>query len=318
MSFAAPLVFLALLAIPLLIKWYAGEQRRRARAAATFVTEPLTASVAPRRPGWRRHVPMLAFVLALAVLIVAAARPQRSVAVPVTDGAVMLVNDVSSSMAATDVAPSRLGAAEHAAESFLASVPAAVRVGLLEFSQRPTVLQPPTTDHSLSRSALSQLRAGGHTAIGDAINSAVRVLASLRTQSGKHVPGAIVLLSDGTSTNGADPLTAARQAAAQHIPIYTVALGTQNGTITVRHGPRSVRVPVPVSGQELAQIARNSGGRAFTAADSSGLSAVYVHLASQLGHKQVKREISASFAGGGLVLLLLGSVLSLRWFGRLI
>jgi Ca-activated chloride channel family protein len=318
MSFAAPLVLLALLAIPLVLRWYLGQQRRRGRAAAAFVARPLLASVAPASPGWRRHAPMLAFVLALAVLIVAAARPQQSVAVPVTDGAVMLVDDISSSMAATDVAPSRLAAAERAAGKFLASVPAAIRVGVIEFNEKPILLQSPTTDHSLAREALGHLHAGGHTAIGDAINRATGVLTSLRTPSGKRPPGAIVLLSDGTSTTGADPLAAARQAASQHIPIYTVALGTQRGTISVRHGAKTVTVPVPLSSQELGQIARLSGGREFTVADAGGLSTVYAHLAAQLGHKQVKREISASFAGGGLVLLLLGSALSLRWFGRLV
>jgi len=318
MSFAAPLVLLALLAIPLVLRWYLGQQRLRGRAAAAFVAEPLIASVAPASPGWRRHAPMLAFVLALAVLIVAAARPQRSVAVPVTDGAVMLVDDISSSMAATDVAPSRLAAAERAAGKFLPSVPAAIRVGVIEFNEKPILLQSPTTDHSLARSALGHLHAGGHTAIGDAINRATGVLTSLRTPSGKRPPGAIVLLSDGTSTTGADPLAAARQAASQHIPIYTVALGTQRGTISVRHGAKTVTVPVPLSAQELGQIASLSGGREFTVADAGGLSTVYAHLAAQLGHKQVKREISASFAGGGLVLLLLGSALSLRWFGRLV
>src|SRR5947209_4480084 len=108
MSFAAPLVLVALIVVPLLSVWYAREHRRRTEAAGAFVTQPLRPSVAPRGPGWRRHAPMLVFLLAVAILILAAARPQRSVAVPVNDGAVMLVDDVSSSMASTDVAPSRL------------------------------------------------------------------------------------------------------------------------------------------------------------------------------------------------------------------
>jgi Ca-activated chloride channel family protein len=249
---------------------------------------------------------------------VAAARPQRSVAVPVTDGAVMLANDVSSSMASTDVRPTRLVAAARAAQRFTRSVPGAVRVGLLQFNERPAVLQTPSTDHSLTIQALSQLRAGGHTAIGDAINSAVKVLSGLRSPSGKRVPGAIVLLSDGTSTNGADPLQAARQAARAHIPVYTVALGTSHGTITVRHGSKATSVPVPLAPSELQQIGRLSGGQAFTAGSVNGLGTVYAHLAARIGHKQVKQQITASFAGVGLVLVLLGAVLSLFWFGRLI
>ena len=318
MSFASPLVLLALLGIPLLVQWYAHEQRRRSKAAAAFVAPALTASVAPRRPRWRRHLPMLAVAIALAVLIVAAARPQTTSAVPVTDGAVMLANDVSSSMRSTDVNPSRLGAAQHAAARFLAGVPGSVRVGLLEFNEKATVLQSPTADHSLTRDALAQLRAGGHTAVGDAINASMRALAGLRSQTGKRPPSAIVLISDGFSTTGADPVAAARQAGAQHIPVYTVAIGTQHGTIRVKHGSRTVAVPVPIATEQLAQIAESSGGRAFTAADAGGLSSVYAHLAAQLGHKHVKHEITASFAGAGLLLLLLGSAFSLRWFGRLV
>jgi Ca-activated chloride channel family protein len=318
MSFAAPLVLLALLVVPLLIRWYAAEQRRRARAAAAFVTEPLRPSVVPRGPRWRRHLPMSVFLLALIALILAAARPQRSDAVPLKDGAVMLVNDISSSMASRDVPPSRLGAAERAAAEFLQRVPADIRVGLLVFNQTPRLLQSPVTDRSLTRSALAQLTASGHTAVGDAINAAVHSLTQLRSASGKRVPGAIVLLSDGASTGGANPLAAARAAAAQGIPVYTVALGTAHGTIQVRRGSRTINVPVPLSATELQQIARQSHGRAFTAADTSQLSAVYAHLAKSLGHKQRKREMTAGVAGAGLVLLLFGSALSLRWFGRLI
>lgn len=313
MTFAAPVVLVALAAVPLLLVWYARNQRRKARAAEAFVTAPLRPSVAPRGPGWRRHAPMLAFLTAVVVLIVAAARPERSVAVPITDGAVMLVDDVSSSMAAKDVSPSRLGAAEAAAERFLSDVPSAVRVGLISFSSEPQVLQSPTRDRSAVRSALTQLRAGGHTAIGDAIDRAVQLLAALKGPGGKRVPGAILLLSDGTSTQGANPLSAARQAAAKHLPVYTVALGTPRGTIEV--GRRTV--PVPLDASQLRQIASLSGGRAFTVGDSGRLSAVYSHLAAQFGHKKVRREITASLAGAGLGLVLIGGVLSLAWFGRL-
>jgi Ca-activated chloride channel family protein len=318
MSFAAPFVLIGLVAIPLLIRWYVGQQRRRASAAAAFAAPSLMPSVAPHRPGWQRHAPMLAFVVAVAVLILAAARPQQTVAVPVNRAAIMLANDISSSMAATDVSPSRLGAAQRAAKQFLAGVPSTAQVGSLEFARRPAVLQSPTTDHPLTQAAIAQLRpGGGGTAIGDAINTAVRILSSLPSSGGKRPPSAIVLLSDGASNVGASSLTAARQAAAHHIPIYTIALGTPHGTIPIKRGSQTVSTPVPVSSQELSEIAHTSGGRTYTAADSTRLSAVYSGLATQLGHKNIKHEITASFAGGGLVLLLLGSLASLRWFGRL-
>jgi Ca-activated chloride channel family protein len=167
-------------------------------------------------------------------------------------------------------------------------------------------------------SALTQLAATGHTAIGDALLQAQRVLLGLHGANGKHVPGAIVLVSDGYSTNGADPLVAARQSKNQHIPIYTVSLGTAHGTIPIKRHGRLVPVVVPPSPQALGQIATAAGGQAFTVTDTAKLSAVYTHLAAQLGHKQAKHEMTASLAGGGLLLLLLGSGLSLRWFGRLI
>ncbi|MDQ6776001.1 MAG: VWA domain-containing protein [Actinomycetota bacterium] len=318
MSFASPLVLLALLAIPLLIIWYYGQQRRRTVAASAFVAPALTASVVPRRPRWRRHVPMLVMVLALAVLIAAAARPQRSVAVPITNGEIMLANDVSGSMNATDVAPSRLGAAENAAKRFLAKVPSTVQVGLLEFARTPTLLQSPTTNHALTAGAFTQLKTSGGTAVGVTVLTAMNELKALPLVHGKRPPGAIVLISDGASNVGTDPLAAARQARTEHIPIYTVAVGTPNGVIQFQRGTRTVVAPVPVSPQQLGQIASLSGGRAFTASNAAGLSAVYTHLAAQLGRKHVNHEITAGFAGGGLVLLLLGSVLSLRWFGRLV
>jgi Ca-activated chloride channel family protein len=318
MSFASPLVLLALLAIPLLINLYLRHQRGRAKAAATFVAPQLSPSVAPVSPRWRRHVPIAAFGLAIVVLIVAAARPQRSVAVPVNNAAVVLANDVSSSMAATDLPPSRLVAAERAANHFISSVPSSAKLGLIQFNEKAAVLQSPTTDHAVVRSALSGLRAGGHTAIGDGINTALKMLASLPAQGGKRPPAAIVLLSDGYSTTGADPLAAARQARSRHVPIYTVVIGTQHGTITVpsRNGTRTV--PAAAEPGQLQRIAQLSGGQEFTAANAGRLNSVYAHLAAQLSHKHVKREVTASFAGGGLVLLLLGSVASLLWFRRLV
>lgn len=318
MSFSAPLALLALIALPLLIRWYIGQQRRRASATQAFVAPALIASVAPRRPGWRRHAPMLAFLLAITALIIAAARPQRTVAVPLGSAAVMLANDISDSMKATDVRPTRLGAAQQAARRFLAGVPDSVAVGSLEFARHPTVLQSPTTDHGLVRSAIDQLRpGGGGTAIGDAITTAVRVLRALPAQGGKRPPSAILLLSDGASNVGENAVEAARAAAAQHIPVYTVALGTAHGTIPIPQGGHLVSTPVPVSPQQLGEIASASGGRAYTAADNVQLRAIYAHLATQLSHKHIKQEITASFAGGGLVLLLFGGVLSLAWFGRL-
>ena len=318
MSFLHPAVLVALLAIPLLVAWYVSQQRRRGRAAAAFAAPVLSPSVAPRRPRWRRHVPMLAFALALVVMIVAAARPQRTVAEPVDTASIMLANDTSGSMAATDVKPSRLAAAEKAANQFLKKVPGSVRVGLLEFNTTVALLQSPTTDHSLVTSALAQLRVTGGTAIGDALRKALGTLEKEPREGGKKPPGAILLISDGASDVGSDPITAAQQAEAAHIPIYTVELGTAQGTVTEKRGNKTVTVPVPPNPAQLAEIARVSHGQAFTATDAKGLDTIYEHLGTELGHKKVKHEITATLAGGGLALLLLGAAASLVWFGRLV
>lgn len=323
MSFGAPLVLVALVVVPLLAAAYVVLQRDRVRAAAAFAAPHMGPSVAPRRPRWRRHVPLAAFLLAIAILVVAAAKPQRTVAVPVEKAQIMLVTDVSGSMLATDVAPNRLVAARRAAKAFIDEVPKQVNVGVEAFNQAPQVLANPTTDRDALDLALGRLRSSGGTATGEAIQTAVRVLAQAPAQNGRKPPSAIVLLSDGASTKGVDPLAAAQAAARLRIPVYTVTLGTQGGTITVPRTPSNpsagtVTKPVPPDVESLEAIAEASKGKSFTAQTASGLSDVYKSLGSQLGTKKEPREITAGFAGTGLALLALGAVMSLRWFGRLI
>jgi Ca-activated chloride channel homolog len=320
-SFAAPLVLVALVAIPLLIVLYGGVQRDRRRAAAAFAAPALRESVVPRRPGWRRHAPMLAFLVALALLVLAAARPQKTVAVPVERASIMLVTDVSGSMQATDVAPTRLEAARAAARRFVREVPAGVNVGVMALSSKPRVLTSPTRDREAINAALDQLTPRGGTGTGEAIQAATRILSAAPGVGAKRPPGAIVLLSDGASTGKIDPVAAAQAARRLHIPIYTVALGTAQGTITVpRPGGRggTETRKVPPDPRSLAEVAKASGGQTYTAADAGKLKDVYHRLGSLLGTKNEKREITSGFAGGGLALLLLGAALSLRWFGRLI
>ncbi len=320
MSFAAPLVLLALLALPLLMAWYVLQQRNRTAAAAAFAAPRLQPSLAPRRPGWRRHLPMLAFLVALAALVLAAARPERTVAVPVEHASIMLATDVSGSMLAVDVKPSRLIAAKRAGRTFLEQVPRSVNVGVLAFNNHASVLQSPTRSRADARAAIDRMAVSGGTATGEAIATAVASLRGVPGPDGKRPPAAIVLISDGTSTYGRDPVAAAREAKRLRIPVYTVALGTAQGTIQVPAGrsgdTRTERVPPDP--QALAAIAEASGGETFTAADSDGLSAVYERLGSQLSHRETKRQVTSAFAAGGLLLLLFGAGMSLRWFGRLV
>ena len=319
MSFAEPLVLLGLLALPLLAAWYLQQQRARRAAASAFAAPRLQPSVAPRRPRWRRHLPMLAFALALALLVLAAAEPQRTVAVPVERAAIVLATDVSGSMLATDVQPNRLVAAKRAARAFVDEVPRSVNVGVLAFNDEATVLQSPTRDRLDVRAAIDRLAVSGGTATGDAILSALTAIRNLPREGDRRPPAAIVLISDGTSTHGSDPIDAAHEALRQRVPIYTVALGTEQGTIEVPARGGETRVErVPPDPEALDAIARIAGGESFTADTTSGLSAVYERLGSQLGRRDEQRQVTTAFAAGGLVLLLAGAALSLRWFGRLI
>ena len=322
MSFGAPLVLFALLAIPLLALIYLRAERDRRAAAAEFASPLLQPSVAPRRPGWRRHVPLTIIGLALAALVVAAARPQRTVAVPIERASIMLATDISGSMTATDVQPNRLTAAKRAEYQFIASVPKQVNVGVLAFNQTPRVLQNPTRDRKAVSSAISNLTVSGGTAAGEAINTATAVLNRAPGVGAKRPPAAIVLLSDGASTSGRDPVAAAQAARELKIPIYTVALGTAQGTIRTKlpasQGGGYTTTRVPPDPRTLEQIARASGGKAFTAESASGLKAVYERLGSQLGKKKEKRQVTSAIAGGGLLLLLGGAAVSLGLFGRIV
>jgi Ca-activated chloride channel family protein len=319
-SFAAPWFLLGLVLVPLAIAAYVAHARGRRRAAEAFALAPVQPSVITRRPGLRRHVPPVAYALALAALVVALARPETTVAVPDERASIMLVTDISGSMQATDVKPTRLVAARAAAQRFLTAVPKDIRVGAIAFNQNPTALSAPTTDRTVVSNAINRLKPSGGTATGDALAAAIRLLERQRpaTQGGTPPPAAIVLLSDGESIRGSDPVTVARDAAGKKIPIYTIALGTESGTITAPGaGGRMETKPVPPDRETMRQVAALSGGRTFAPTDADALDAVYERLGSQVGTKQEEREMTAWAAGGAALLLALGGAFSLAWFGRL-
>lgn len=319
MTFASPFYLVGLVIVPLAIYGYLARQRQRRAVAAAFATRPLEPSVMPRRPGSRRHVPMLILLVAIVMLVLATAHPQVSASVPDGGVSIMLASDVSGSMLATDVAPNRVTAAQRAANTFVLGVPKQVKIGVMEFNQTPTVLAFPSRNRVATFTALGQLAPGGGTAAGNAIEEALGVLGRQRTANGKLAPGAIVLLSDGKTTSGADPVAAAKDAARLHIPIYTVALGTQSGTIAVkRKDGTTVDRPVPPDPAALAAIAQASGGQTFQAADAGKLSTVYKQLGARLGRRNEQHQIAGYFIGSGLALLIVGSASSLLWFGRLI
>jgi Ca-activated chloride channel family protein len=247
---------------------------------------------------------------------VALARPQASVAVEVEHASVVLVTDRSGSMQSADVPPTRLQAALAAADTFLRRVPRQVRVGAVAFNQDAATLQRPTTDRDAVRQKLAALVPRGGTATGDALAAALRALALEPRIGGRRPPAAIVLISDGKSVRGRDPVTVARQARRLRIPVYTVALGTPQGTITVRTRSGPQQRPVPPDPVTLQRVAGVSGGEAFGAGDPAKLDAVYRRLGSRVGTEHRRREVTSAFAGGAIVLLLVGSGLSLHWFRR--
>jgi Ca-activated chloride channel family protein len=312
MSFQQPLLLLALLAMPAVVAFYLAAERRRRRRERAFAAPALAASAVPRRPGWRRHVPPALGLLALAGLLAALARPQVSVAVPAEQASIVLAMDHSGSMAATDVSPSRLEATVAAGERFLEEVPERVRVGGVVFDHRAEAVQTPTRDREALRAALREkMRPSGGTATGDALATALAMLQARGGQDGRRPPAAVVLLSDGKSTHGRDPLPVAERARELGVPVYTVALGTDAGTL-----PGGERVPPDVA--SLRQIAERSGGRAYTAEQAGALRDVYERLGSQVATERRDREVTAVFAGGALALLAGGSGLSLLWFRRLV
>src|SRR5215218_10231948 len=300
MSFGHPLLLLTLLVLPLAVLAYVLLERRRARYAVTFTNLDVLASVAGG-PSPRRYVPPALFLLALGLLCVALARPHRSTLVASDKATVILVVDVSGSMHATDVKPTRLGAAQAAVRTFLERVPERVRVGLIAFSSEAEVAAPPTTDRDVVRQSVDELdflQAYGGTAIGDALAAAVELgKKTVRGETGRQTIAftasknplvTILFLSDGKQTRGAlQPLGGAQLAKAAGIPVYTVALGTPHGVLTRQFGgfgggqggpPRIAVPPDPVT---LAAIAKETGGKFFDARSAAALQSAYKELGSK-------------------------------------
>lgn len=318
MSFQAPWFLLGLLALPVAVAAYMFADRHRRAAAASFASPRLLPSVAPRRPGFRRHLPMALYAVALTVATIALARPEATVAVPEERAAVVLVTDVSGSMEARDVEPSRVDAAREAALRFLDRTPGRLRVGAVAFNHSVQAIEPLSAERDEVRTLLERLRPSGGTATGKALGAALGLLDRGGGPRTKRAPGAIILLSDGASTHGRDPVPLARRAARLRIPVYTVALGTDRGTIQVeRPDGQTVTRRVPPDRETMRRIATLSGGRTFAADAGDELATVYDRLGSQVATREERRQVTAAFAGGAAALLLLGGALSLRWFGRL-
>jgi Ca-activated chloride channel homolog len=325
MSFGSPYLLLVLAIVPVLALLAVWFDRRRSRYAVAFTNLELLAAVAPaRRPLWR-WLPLALFLLALVLASAAVARPRASISKPADQATVVLLVDVSGSMRAADVKPSRLGAAQNAMQKFVARVPKQVKVGLVSFSSGADELVIPTTDRSILGEGIDLLAPEAGTAIGDGLALAVQVAkvsvgSAPRARSGKR-PAAIILLSDGAQTRGTlAPLQGADRARDAGIRVYTVALGTDHGSLGI--GPfggygfgGGRRFPVRPDPVTLAAIARETGGKTYRAESAEKVSSVYKELGSSVVSRHATREISSWFAGAA-ALLLLGSLAAARLTGE--
>ena len=346
MSFAAPAWLLALLVIPVLVMSYVWTQRRRARWSVSYTNLDVLSKVVATRPAWRRHVPAALYLLALSALLLGMARPESTIKVPRDQATIVLAMDGSGSMRATDVEPTRLTAAQDSARAFIDQLPDKFSIGVVSFADQAQVLNQPTTDRVAVIDSIDSLIADGPTAMGDAVNMALEIgradevaptpspspnatATPGRSQGPSLSPDgasptddrldAIVLLSDGYNTSGAvPPLDAAERARELGIPVYTIALGTPEGTVEVpdRFGvPRVIRVPPDY--QTLAAMAETTGAETFTAPSEDDLMRIYEDLGSRIGFVDEKREITSRFAVAGALIALLGAGLAAVWAGRI-
>lgn len=319
-SFAWPLVLLGLLAVPVIAVLYVHRERSRSSSGAGFTNPALLPNVVDGAPGLRRHLPPAVLLVALAALIVGIARPHATVTTRHEEATVVLAIDVSRSMTARDVTPTRLAAARSAASAFLRKVPERFRVGVVSFASRAVVALPPTDDRELVEESLTQLRSGEGTALGDAVALSARIAQSRPTSVGTVPPAAVLLISDGTNEGGLlRPETAVQRARARKVPVYTVVVGTANGRVErlLPGGYREI-VRVPPSPDTLRQIALATGGTFFTATNDRRLREVYERLGSKLGRTKESREVTDVFAAGSAALMLVGGGLSAFWFRRVL
>lgn len=301
--------------VPVLLLVYWVLLRRKASRSRTHGIDKLE-RVLPRQAAWKRHVAVLAAVLSLTSLVVAFAQPKDAVNVPRERATVVLAIDVSRSMDAVDVDPTRLIAAKEAGVGFIDLLPRGFNVSLVAFAGSASIIVPPSQDRGLVKRAIENLQLAPSTAIGEGIYSALDAMALVPPDPDnpdEPTPGAIVLLSDGYTNIGRSSQMAAREAKEAGYPVYTIAYGTLNGYV-VSNGRRE---PVPVNPAELATVARESGGEAFTAGTRNELERVYANIARSVGYEQVDQEVTEFYAGIALAFAILASlaVLSLaaRW-----
>lgn len=331
MTFLMPQALLVLLLVPLLLAVYIVMQRRRRRYALRYASVSLVREAVGPGPGIRRHIPPALFLLAVAAMGIALARPEMTMAVPQETGTVILSVDVSGSMQATDVSPNRMEATKQAVRNFVKEQPKGVEIGVVSFSDSAALVQTPTTDKNAVLRAIDRLQPQAGTNIGgglqtalNAIDHAVDAPRSTATPTATPAPTArsagdpptatVVLISDGESNIGPDPVEVARSAAAAGVRVYTVGIGTPQG---VRLSIRGQSVLTRLDEPTLRNVADTTGGQYLSAQNESDLMKVYDDLAHNQRTEEKTVEVTFLAAAGALMLSVVGGALSLMWFNRL-
>lgn len=307
-DFAAPGRLWLLVVVLAVALAYLLVQRTRAPYETRFADVDLLASVMPHRPGWRRHLPAALLLVTLVALTTGFAKPSADVKVPRSRATVVVALDVSASMTATDVSPTRIEAAKSAAVAFVRSLPRTFDVGLVSFSGTATVVVAPTQDRAALTEAVTALPLGGGTAIGDAVGASVT--AAKAVAGSAKAPVRIVLLSDGGNTVGQSIDQGAQQAVGAGMPVTTIAYGTPDGIVYLR----GQAIPVPVDAEALRRLAQTTGGQSYRAQDSGQLKDVYDNIGKEVGSTSKRRDLTAALTGLGLLTALAAAGVSLVWF----
>ncbi len=345
-----------LLILPILVLLYVWVQRRRKRLSLRYANLPLIRQALGKGIGWRRHLPPALLLLAIGVLIIAVARPAAVITLPSSRATVILAMDVSGSMRADDVAPSRIEAAQEAAKSFIAQQPAQVEIGIVAFASAAMLMQAPTLDRELLTAAIDSFDLRRGTAVGAGVLTALatifpdeiigidengdprdqlgapsrdgpsgaagRSLDDPKPETPEHVPvepgsyqnAVVILLTDGATTTGPDPIAAGRVAAEHGVKVYTVGFGSATGDV-VEFGGRSMRARLDAG--TLQEIADTTGAEYFEAKSSKALSEVYASLSTRLIAEKKLTEIAFIFAGIAALMAIVSAALSMLWLGRI-
>jgi Ca-activated chloride channel homolog len=330
MTFASPGWLLWLLALPLVVAAYAWSRRRRRVQVAALASQGLITTDGGPARDWRRHIPFALFMLALTLLVVACSRPMATVKLPHRQATVVLDIDVSNSMLATDVKPSRIGAAERVAKDFVRRQAPGVRIGVVAFGEGAVIVQPPTLDHSAVMQAIDHLSVGGGTSLGSGIIASLEAIsgktikvnpaelaqdASREVNIGYYGGSTIVLLSDGEDTSQTDPQTWARLASVAGVRIQSIGIGTVAGT-TVRIG--GFTVSTALNSQTLEGVSAVTNGSYHQLDDQSGLSAISKTVNLHFTFVTQNTELTAAFAAAAVLVLLAGALTSMLWYGRVL